>query len=124
MPGRNFTHTGCWYPEFWPSATMRTMKILIFMVANTILMHVWRALSCRSCCFLVLPGVLSGEKQRIERNYNFVDVASWFASRSDLIFMLFDPSKLDISDEFKSVRMGNFGDECDTHNTAKKQQRN
>eukprot|EP00775_Hariotina_reticulata_P005540 gene5540-5776_t len=49
------------------------------------------------------PGVLSGEKQRIERNYNFIDVCEWFAVRSDLILLLFDPYKLDISDEFKQV---------------------
>ncbi|GAX73326.1 hypothetical protein CEUSTIGMA_g780.t1 [Chlamydomonas eustigma] len=49
------------------------------------------------------PGVLSGEKQRVERNYNFVEISEWFATRSDLIFLLFDPAKLDISDEFKAV---------------------
>ncbi|GFH15321.1 uncharacterized protein HaLaN_11525 [Haematococcus lacustris] len=49
------------------------------------------------------PGVLSGEKQRIERSYNFVEIARWFAARCDLIFLLFDPYKLDISDEFKQV---------------------
>lgn len=49
------------------------------------------------------PGVLSGEKQRIERTYNFVEIAQWFAARCDLIFLLFDPYKLDISDEFKQV---------------------
>ncbi len=98
--------------------------------------------------------MLSGEKQRIERNYNFVEIAQWFAARwaagregvgqagapegdwgtrkspspmshpqpltaaarpvrsvsplphstrCDLIFLLFDPHKLDISDEFKQV---------------------
>lgn len=49
------------------------------------------------------PGVLSGEKQRIERNYNFVEICEWFAARSDLVLLLFDPNKLDISDEFKAV---------------------
>jgi GTPase SAR1 family protein len=49
------------------------------------------------------PGVLSGEKQRIERSYNFVEVCEWFAARCDVIVLLFDPHKLDISDEFKSV---------------------
>lgn len=49
------------------------------------------------------PGVLSGEKQRIERSYNFIDVCGWFAARCDLILLLFDPHKLDISDEFKQV---------------------
>mmetsp|Transcript_11752 Transcript_11752/g.21123 ORF Transcript_11752/g.21123 Transcript_11752/m.21123 type:complete len:544 (-) Transcript_11752:1029-2660(-) len=49
------------------------------------------------------PGVLSGEKQRLERNYNFCEICEWFAARCDLILLLFDPYKLDISDEFKQV---------------------
>ena len=49
------------------------------------------------------PGVLSGEKQRIERTYSFLDVCGWFAARCDLILLLFDPHKLDISDEMKQV---------------------
>lgn len=49
------------------------------------------------------PGVLSGEKQRTERSYDFTGVTSWFAAKCDLILLLFDPHKLDISDEFKRV---------------------
>jgi hypothetical protein len=40
-----------------------------------------------------------------------VQVCQWFASRSDVILMLFDPHKLDISDEFKEVITAMKGNE-------------
>ncbi|KAJ2724192.1 hypothetical protein GGI07_002146 [Coemansia sp. Benny D115] len=48
------------------------------------------------------PGILSGSKQ-IQRGYDFVSVINWFAERADLILLLFDGYKLDISDEFKGA---------------------
>ena len=53
--------------------------------------------------FIDTPGVLSGEKQRIGRSYDFVNVCEWFAERADMILLIFDAYKLDISDEFKRV---------------------
>jgi len=49
------------------------------------------------------PGILSGEKQRIGRTYEFTTVIEWFAARCDVILLLFDAHKLDISDEFRNA---------------------
>lgn len=53
--------------------------------------------------FVDTPGILSGEKQRLGRSYDFSHVSEWFVQRADMILLLFDAHKLDISDEFKSA---------------------
>jgi len=57
----------------------------------------------KSITFVDTPGILSGEKQRAQREYNFNEALNWFAERSDMIVLTFDANKLDISDELKEA---------------------
>jgi GTP-binding protein EngB required for normal cell division len=61
------------------------------------------------------PGVLAGEKQTIKRGYEFDAVVKWFADRVDMILVLFDVSKMDISDEFRRVLMSVRGNDSKIH---------
>lgn len=48
------------------------------------------------------PGIIENRKQQ-ERGYPFNDVCKWFIDRADLIFVVFDPTKLDVGIELETL---------------------
>ncbi|XP_041960463.1 uncharacterized protein LOC121719126 isoform X5 [Alosa sapidissima] len=52
--------------------------------------------------FVDTPGVIENRKQQ-ERGYPYNDVCQWFIDRADLIFMVFDPTKLDVGLELEML---------------------
>merc|ERR1740121_1100856 len=49
--------------------------------------------------FIDTPGVLSGERQRLKRGYDFEEVMQWFAEHAAMIILFFDAHEPDVSDE-------------------------
>ncbi|KAL2086937.1 hypothetical protein ACEWY4_017996 [Coilia grayii] len=52
--------------------------------------------------FVDTPGVIENRKQQ-ERGYPYNDVCQWFIDRADLIFLVFDPTKLDVGLELEML---------------------
>ncbi|XP_030067040.1 sarcalumenin isoform X2 [Microcaecilia unicolor] len=52
--------------------------------------------------FVDTPGIIENRKQQ-ERGYPFNDVCQWFIDRADLIFIVFDPTKLDVGLELEML---------------------
>ena len=61
--------------------------------------------------FVDTPGIIENRRQQ-ERGYPFNEVMKWFISRAALIFIVFDPFKLDVGIElentFKQLKVGFF----------------
>lgn len=49
-----------------------------------------------------VPGILEVRKQ-VDRPYPFNDVVQWFIDRADLIFVVYDPTKLDTGLEHEAL---------------------
>ncbi|XP_053550432.1 sarcalumenin isoform X2 [Bombina bombina] len=52
--------------------------------------------------FVDTPGIIENRKQQ-ERGYPFNEVCQWFIDRADLIFVVFDPTKLDVGLELEML---------------------
>ncbi|XP_024082154.1 sarcalumenin isoform X2 [Cimex lectularius] len=49
-----------------------------------------------------IPGILEIRKQ-VERLFPFNDACQWFIDRADIIFLVYDPSKLDVGPESEAI---------------------
>ncbi|KAJ9446342.1 EH domain-containing protein 1 [Diplonema papillatum] len=57
----------------------------------------------RSVTLIDTPGVLEAAGDIHSRRYDYIAVCRWFVERSDLVFVLFDPTKLDAGIELKML---------------------
>lgn len=57
----------------------------------------------RSVSFVDTPGILEAVGETHSRRYDYVEVCRWFVEKSDLVFFLFDPTKLDAGPELRQV---------------------
>lgn len=49
-----------------------------------------------------IPGILEVRKQ-VSRLFPFNDACQWFIDRADIIFLVYDPSKLDVGPETEAI---------------------
>ncbi|XP_029706551.1 sarcalumenin-like isoform X3 [Takifugu rubripes] len=52
--------------------------------------------------FVDTPGIIENRKQQ-ERGYPYSEVCQWFIDRADMIFLVFDPTKLDVGGELEML---------------------
>ena len=57
----------------------------------------------RSVSLVDTPGVLEAAGDMRKRRYEYTKVIRWFVEKSDLVFIMFDPSKLDAGPELRKV---------------------
>ncbi|CAD2214984.1 sarcoplasmic reticulum glycoprotein [Angomonas deanei] len=57
----------------------------------------------RSCILVDSPGILEAAGDSRARPYNFTKASKWFVEHSDLVFIMFDPTKLDLGAEMKAL---------------------
>jgi len=67
----------------------------------------------KSVSLIDTPGVLESAKDVHQRKYDYIKVCRWFVERSDLVIVMFDPTKMDAGVElrmlFKFAFKGNEG---------------
>lgn len=57
---------------------------------------------CPQVNIVEIPGILEVRKQ-VERSFPFNDACQWFIDRADVLFLVYDPAKLDIGPETEAI---------------------
>jgi hypothetical protein len=57
----------------------------------------------RSVSLIDTPGVLEAAGEGHQRRYDYIKACRWFVEKSDLVFFLFDPTKLDAGPELRML---------------------
>eukprot|EP00667_Euglena_gracilis_P022909 EG_transcript_25672 len=57
----------------------------------------------RNVTLIDTPGVLESAQEVHTRTYDYIKVARWFVEMADLVFVMFDPSKLDAGVELRNL---------------------
>lgn len=57
----------------------------------------------QSVTLIDTPGVLETAGNAHSRRYDYVNACRWFVEKSDLVFVMFDPTKLDSGEELRAV---------------------
>jgi len=80
-----------------PSKPFRHLDTFGSPLLNRLQCSTVRSEVLKSITLVDTPGILAN----VDRGYDFAQVLKWFADRADMIILLCDPLKLDISDELK-----------------------
>lgn len=66
-----------------------------------------------------IPGILEMRKH-VDRVFPFNDVCQWFIDRADVIFLVYDPAKLDVGPETEAILDQLKGREYQVYDDARK----
>lgn len=77
-------------------------KILPWKKNYTIKFSILITLLHQQVNIVEIPGILEIRKQ-VQRLFPFNDACQWFIDRADIIFLVYDPAKLDVGPETEAI---------------------
>lgn len=79
-------------------------KVWVLIGHSTFFVIPWESSTyfIRQVNIIEIPGILEIRKQ-VQRLFPFNDACQWFIDRADIIFLVYDPSKLDVGPETEAI---------------------